>query len=544
MSETIKYLPFEKIEKIEIYQNTNKLTIKQIVSQKNPDYAITGVFYNSSWKPTCQLKSNGTILANDGYNYYGYRWNTPDDFSMGAVPNDSKSYLNYMACCYLIVDGKKIEKPNYNSDVGGTRGRTGIGIKDGSLVIYASTDGSSNAKTPEKLRDYLFDKGLNSFVMCDGGGKVNYYGEGQYFVGKDKSQNLFLVYLKKESSDTPTKDKKEDNGLEVIKKFITNNPRYKTNQVTTKTGYVQHSTGTPGAMATSIINSFNSSSAQAEAHGVIDDTGIYQILPHNIRAWHVGGSANTTHVGVEVCEPQDTRFLDANWYNLSQNGKNNTTFAVKAVQQELVTRGYNTNGVDGIFGAGTKAAVISFQKAMGLSADGIVGENTLHKLQEREGSYVKYYPKKNQAYFENVYNKSVFYCAAILKEIGVSIIDSNSVLSHAEAYKKGIGSNHADTGHWWPEHGKTMDDFRQDVKNYIATGKLPYGDKIQEDEVGEKEEVDTTITEKGTTPEQSTWAQTSWQKAYDKGIMDGTNPKNALTREQMAVVLDRLGLLD
>lgn len=534
MSEIIKYIKFEDIDRISIYQNLKKNDITEIVSEEKPDYVITGVFYNTSWKPTCQLKSNGAILANDGYNYYGYRWNNPLDFSMGNVPNDSKNYLNYMACCYLIVDGKKIEKPNYNSDVGGTRGRTGIGIKENELVLYASTDGSSNAKTPEKLRDYLFDKGINSFVMCDGGGKVNYYGDGKYFKGKDKSQNLFLIYLKKEHQSNP--DEKEegenmDNGLTIIKNFITNNPRYKTNQVVTKTGYVQHSTGAPGGTAKSIISGFNSSSAQAEAHGIIDDTGIYQLLPYNIKAWHVGGSANTTHVGVEVCEPQDTRFLDANWYNLSLNGKNNTTFAVKAVQQELVARGYNTNGIDGIFGSGTKSAVIAFQKAQGLDADGIVGKDTLHKLQNREGSYVKYYPEKNQEYFENVYNKAVFYCAYILKEISVSSINENTVLSHAEAYKKGIGSNHADIGHWWPEHGKSMDNFREDVKNYIATGALPYGEKTNEDV-------------SGTTPDKSTWAQESWQKAYDKGIMDGTNPKNALTREQMSVVLDRLGLLD
>lgn len=528
MSERIDYIPFNKIKSIEIYENINKLTLSGIVSSKKPDYAITGVFYNTSWKPTCQLKSNGKVLVDDGYNYYGFRWNTPMDFSMGAVPNDSKDYKNYLACCYLIVDGKKIEKPNYNSDVGGARGRTAIGIKGDSLVLYASKDGTSDAKTPEKLRDYLFDKGVESLVMGDGGGKVNYYADGYIMQGSAKSQNLVLVYLKE---DENIETGKEDNGMEIIKKYITKNPRYKANEIKTKTGYVQHSTGTPGAMATSIINSFNSASAQAEAHGIIDNTGIYQLLPHNIRAWHVGGSANNTHVGVEVCEPQDTRFLDTNWYNLSQNGKNNTTFAVKAVQQELVDRGYDTNGVDGIFGSGTKAAVIAFQKAQGLSQDGIVGKDTLHKLQNREGSHVKYYPEQNQEYFENVYNKAVYYCAYILKEIGVSSITTNSVLSHAEAYVKGLGSNHADVGHWWPEHGKSMDDFRTDVKEYISTGKLPYS---EDSTVDDPVDVETPVNE----------MDEAWSKATAKGIFDGSNPDNPCTRKQTATVLNRLGLLD
>lgn len=42
----------------------------------------------------------------------------------------------------------------------------------------------------------------------------------------------------------------------------------------------------------------------------------------------------------------------------------------------------------------------------------------------------------------------------------------------------------------------------------------------------------------------SVWAVKSWEKAVQKGIFDGTNPQGALTREQAAVVLDRLGLLD
>ena len=40
------------------------------------------------------------------------------------------------------------------------------------------------------------------------------------------------------------------------------------------------------------------------------------------------------------------------------------------------------------------------------------------------------------------------------------------------------------------------------------------------------------------------WAKASFEKATAKGILDGTNPQGVVTREMMAVVLDRLGLLD
>ena len=55
---------------------------------------------------------------------------------------------------------------------------------------------------------------------------------------------------------------------------------------------------------------------------------------------------------------------------------------VLIAQDDLNTLGYRTNGLDGIFGGVTQNAVISYQKARGLTADGIVGCNTWRSLQE------------------------------------------------------------------------------------------------------------------------------------------------------------------
>ncbi len=62
---------------------------------------------------------------------------------------------------------------------------------------------------------------------------------------------------------------------------------------------------------------------------------------------------------------------------LRQGNRGNIT---KLLQEKLVSLGYNTNDVDGIFGSQTKAAVISYQKSRGLSQDGIVGQNTWREL--------------------------------------------------------------------------------------------------------------------------------------------------------------------
>ena len=54
--------------------------------------------------------------------------------------------------------------------------------------------------------------------------------------------------------------------------------------------------------------------------------------------------------------------------------------SVKTLQERLNAKGFNAGSVDGIFGKNTRAAVMAFQKANGLAADGIVGKLTWAKL--------------------------------------------------------------------------------------------------------------------------------------------------------------------
>lgn len=59
---------------------------------------------------------------------------------------------------------------------------------------------------------------------------------------------------------------------------------------------------------------------------------------------------------------------------------------VEKIQTELKSRGYYTGNIDGVFGTGTKNAVIKFQKDNGLVADGIAGKKTLSALGIEEAS--------------------------------------------------------------------------------------------------------------------------------------------------------------
>ena len=53
---------------------------------------------------------------------------------------------------------------------------------------------------------------------------------------------------------------------------------------------------------------------------------------------------------------------------------------VKEVQRRLKLWGYYKGSVDGVFGEGTRAAVVQFQKKNGLPADGVVGKATYKAL--------------------------------------------------------------------------------------------------------------------------------------------------------------------
>lgn len=63
--------------------------------------------------------------------------------------------------------------------------------------------------------------------------------------------------------------------------------------------------------------------------------------------------------------------------------------SVSQLQQRLKDLGYYSGTVDGVFGTGTEQAVIRFQRANGLTADGVAGEKTLKKLYANNAVAVK-----------------------------------------------------------------------------------------------------------------------------------------------------------
>lgn len=62
---------------------------------------------------------------------------------------------------------------------------------------------------------------------------------------------------------------------------------------------------------------------------------------------------------------------------LSKGARGNITWLMQA---RLCCLGYDTNGVDGVFGNGTLNAVKQFQRNKGIAVDGVCGKQTWGKL--------------------------------------------------------------------------------------------------------------------------------------------------------------------
>lgn len=73
----------------------------------------------------------------------------------------------------------------------------------------------------------------------------------------------------------------------------------------------------------------------------------------------------------------DDRWISSG-YPLTRQGSKGVYVLV--AQDSLNTLGYDTGGLDGIFGIKTRESVMSYQSKNNLSADGIIGVNTWRKL--------------------------------------------------------------------------------------------------------------------------------------------------------------------
>lgn len=95
--------------------------------------------------------------------------------------------------------------------------------------------------------------------------------------------------------------------MQITERFAVKNKCYQAGAPLTPRGIMLHSVGTPQPSAAVFARSFNQYQPGGQSvcvHAVAQADGtVYQTLPWEMIAWHCGGSANSTHIGVEMTEP-------------------------------------------------------------------------------------------------------------------------------------------------------------------------------------------------------------------------------------------------
>ncbi len=91
-----------------------------------------------------------------------------------------------------------------------------------------------------------------------------------------------------------------------IVRYAVSNLCYRAAEKITPSDIMIHSTACPGVKAKRFAAAFDTpmpNGSEVCCHGFLDDAEFYQILPYTYNGWHAGGSANRTHIGIEICEP-------------------------------------------------------------------------------------------------------------------------------------------------------------------------------------------------------------------------------------------------
>ena len=109
--------------------------------------------------------------------------------------------------------------------------------------------------------------------------------------------------------------------MDIIEAFATKNKCYQVGAPLTPQGIMLHSIGVPQPNAAVMARSYNQYQPGVRSvcvHGFIQRDGTYyQTLPYTMRAWHCGGAANATHIGIEMTEPASIVYTGgASWRDL------------------------------------------------------------------------------------------------------------------------------------------------------------------------------------------------------------------------------------
>lgn len=110
--------------------------------------------------------------------------------------------------------------------------------------------------------------------------------------------------------------------MNIIEAYATQNKCYQIGTPLKPRGIMLHSIGCPQPNASVMAQNFNQYLPNGQSvcvHAFVQRDGtVYQTLPWTVQAWHCGGAANATHIGIEMTEPASIVYTGgANWRDLA-----------------------------------------------------------------------------------------------------------------------------------------------------------------------------------------------------------------------------------
>lgn len=456
MSKCVAIIPISSITRVSLVEAGGR-SMAQVKQALGCTHIINSWFYNmATGKAVGNLKINGTVKANSGWNSYGVEFDTGPDIRMSVVPPGG---TNYMSGVELLTPARGPgAKLNYNADYGGSRGRSAVMLAGDYLVLYCTGDGTKDAKTPEGVRDELVEIGgkyVNTSSLralgLDSGGSSQCDFDGQTISSARRVAGYLCVWTKQGEHQTP--EKEEDK----VSKIVCLDPGHGPDTVN----------GSPDG-------------SYKEKEFTWD---MYQRIKPLLEARGI------SVVGTRNEDEKPSLTARAQVSN-------------KAGADCFVSLHSNAVG-DGGWSDASGLMIYTSQGPMTASRNVLATDliNAFHAA----GVAVRSSP--------------------ILHELYTVLIETDAPACLIEY---GFHTNKEDV--------KKLKDsaYRDTLAQATAKGICEY--------LGVSWASDTPSAPLIDTPDD--WASDAWEKAKSKGILDGTRPRQGLTRQELAVVLDRLGLLE
>ncbi len=212
MSKYIATIPLSSVSRLSLVEAGGR-SMTQVKEALGCDYIINSWFYNmNTGKPVGNLKINGTVKANAGWNSYGLTWDDTD-IRMEVIPDNGGK--NYLSGVELLTPSKGPDaRLSYDPAYGGTRGRSAVLLAGDYLILYCTGDGTADAKTPEAMRDDLVElggqyantAGLRALGL-DSGGSSQCDFDGKKIYSSRRVAGYLAVWTKKAGNTDDTEDK-------------------------------------------------------------------------------------------------------------------------------------------------------------------------------------------------------------------------------------------------------------------------------------------------------------------------------------------------